>query len=78
LGCGRGLRATGPLTIGFWDKVHNKKSESLEASGTSLGALEELTGIFQREFREGEQLALYASIVAEPPKNERLKSSPPA
>lgn len=68
---GKGLRDTGPLKVGFWDKVHNKKSESLEASGTSLDVLEDLTSIFQREFREGEQLALYASIVAEPPKNER-------
>lgn len=58
--------ATGPLTMGFWDKAHNKKNESLEASGTSLDMLEELTGIYQREFREGQQLAINASMTAEP------------
>ena len=69
------ISASGPLTMGFWDKAHNKKSESLAASGTSLDVLEELTGIYQREFREGQQLALNATITAEPTQ-ERPISSP--
>ncbi len=49
----------------FWDKVHNKQSESLDASHTSAEQLTEWTNIYQAWFVAGQQQALGAVIVDE-------------
>jgi hypothetical protein len=52
----------GPITMKFWDKVHNKQSESLQASGTSPKMLEEWTDIYQAAFVDGQRQALSAAL----------------
>lgn len=56
----------GPITMGFWDKVRNKRTESVEVSGTSSELLTELIGKYQTKFREGgraSSIALPAAIL---------------
>lgn len=50
----------------FWDKVHNKQSESLDASGTSPEMLKEWTGIYETAFAEGQQQARGAAAITKP------------
>lgn len=50
----------GPVTMGFWDKVHNKKTESVDVSGTSLELLNELTDEYRKKFNEGKHTARMA------------------
>ena len=50
----------GPITMGFWDKIHNKKTESVDMSGTSLEVLSELTEEYRQRFSEGEHAAKMA------------------
>lgn len=56
----------GPITMKFWDKVHNKQSESLDASGTSPEMLKEWTGIYETAFAEGQQQARGAAAITKP------------
>lgn len=60
------IGSKGPITMKFWDKVHNKQSESLDASGTSPEMLEEWSEIYQAAFVEGQRQALRAVIAAKP------------
>ncbi len=46
--------------MGFWDKIHNKKTESVDMSGTSLEVLSELTEEYRKRFSEGEHAAKMA------------------
>lgn len=50
----------GPVTMGFRDKVHNKKSESIDVSGTSSEVLNELINEYRKKFDEGEHAAMMA------------------
>jgi hypothetical protein len=50
----------GPITMGFWDKVHNKKTESVDVSGTTPELLNELTDEYRKRFSEGEYAARMA------------------
>jgi hypothetical protein len=54
--------ADGPITIGYWEKSKNKKSESLELSGTTLKHLAELKVEYQRHFLIGERTAARATV----------------
>ncbi|WP_298396520.1 hypothetical protein [Sphingobium sp.] len=47
----------GPVTMGFWDKVHNKKTENVDASCTSPQFLNELIDEYRKRFTEGEHAA---------------------
>lgn len=53
----------GPITMKFWDKVHNKRSESLDASGASPEMLKEWTSIYETAFVEGQQQARGAAVI---------------
>lgn len=50
----------GPITMGFWDKIHNKRTESVDMSGISLELLNELTDEYRKRFSEGEHAAKMA------------------
>jgi hypothetical protein len=52
----------GPVTMTFWDKVQNNKTESLETSATSAADLQKLLDEYQSWLREGERLAAIAII----------------
>jgi hypothetical protein len=58
--------AKGPITMKFWDKVHKKQSESLDASGTSREMLREWTEIYDTAFVEGQRQARDAAVVTKP------------
>ena len=60
------IGSKGPITMKFWDKVHNKQSESPTVSGTSPEMLEEWTDVYQAAFVEGQRQALRAVIAAKP------------
>lgn len=60
------IGSKGPITMEFWDKSHNNKTESLDASGTTPEMLEEWTNAYQTAFVEGHRQALGAVIVAKP------------
>lgn len=53
----------GPITMDFWDKIHNKKTESLDMSGTSLEVLNELTDEYRKRISEGEHAARIAMFL---------------
>ena len=56
----------GPITMKFWDKVHNKQSENLDASGTSPEMLREWTEIYHTAFVEGQRQARDAAVLTKP------------
>lgn len=53
----------GPITMTFWNKVHNKQSESPDTSGTSLAMLDDWMSIYQAAVAEGQQQAIEAVII---------------
>lgn len=53
----------GPITMTFWNKVHNKQSESLDTSGTSLAMLDEWMSIYQAAVAEGRKQAIEAVVI---------------
>jgi hypothetical protein len=60
------IRSMGPRTMNYWDKVHNKKSESLDSSNTTPDMLKSWTDIYQEAFLEGQRQAQDATIVSVP------------
>lgn len=58
--------ANGPITMNFWDKVHNKLSENLDSSGTSLEILGEWTKVYEAFHQVGQRLGEGAIVDAEP------------
>lgn len=50
----------GPVTMGFWDKVHNKMTENVDVSGTSSEMLNDLIDEYRKQFSEGEHAARMA------------------
>lgn len=60
------IRSKGPIIMGFWNKVHNKLDENLDASSTSLAMLEEWMTIYQAAFVEGQQHAIGAAAINGP------------
>ena len=50
----------------FWDKVHNKQGESLDASGASPEMLKEWTDIYETAFIEGQRQARDAAVITKP------------
>jgi hypothetical protein len=57
------INSKGPITLKFWDKVHNKQSENLDLSGTTSDKLRGWTNVYQTEFLVGQRRALEATIV---------------
>lgn len=56
----------GPITMKFWDRVHNKQGESLDASGASPEMLKEWTDIYETAFIEGQRQARDAAVITKP------------
>lgn len=59
----KSVGSEGPITMDFWDKVHNKRSENLNASGTSPAMLEEWMSIYQTAFIEAQKHAIGAAVI---------------
>jgi hypothetical protein len=60
----RELAEGGPITMKFWHKVHSKRSETLQASGTSPAELDSLRQTLDLQRLRGARLALEAALLS--------------